>query len=170
MSKEGEPTQVDSTHKYNIIKKSGETSGLMREEEGSEQQQQESVAMVSAREIPGMQPEGPPPPQPEPELDPLGTMLKREYDHAVEQEIKKGVQKISDRFSRLVSQENTPTEVAKDALGNTSDYYERLIHAIQSDNSRSIADTTDGLYQLLYDLDFTEMRKLSAIKQEYNQL
>lgn len=149
---------------------SSESDNTPQKQEEESQEQSQPVAMQSARDIPGMQPEGPPAEQQPPELDPYGQMLKREYDHAVEQEIRKGIQKISDRYSRLVSQENTPTEVAKDNLGNTSDYYQRLMNAYHSGNSRSIADTTEGLYQLLYEFDFTEMRKLEAIKQEYNQL
>lgn len=105
----------------------------------------------------------------EPELEPFEAMQKREYNYTLDQEIKKGMQKISERFARLVSQENTPTEVAKDSIGNTSDYYERIMNAIHAGNYQWLADTKEGVYQFLYDLDFTEMRKLEAIKQEYNQ-
>lgn len=105
----------------------------------------------------------------EPPLEPFEAMQKREYNYTLDQEIKKGMQKISERFARLISQENTPTEVAKDSIGNTSDYYERIMNAIHAGNYQWLADTKEGVYQFLYDLDFTEMRKLEAIKQEYNQ-
>lgn len=103
------------------------------------------------------------------ELEPYEAMLKREYDHAIELEISKGMQKVNERFARLLSQENKPTDVAIDALGNSSDYYERIVRSVQSDNWQWFADTREGVYQKLYDLDFTEMRKLEAIQQEYNQ-
>lgn len=101
--------------------------------------------------------------------EPYEQMLKREYDHAVELEISKGMQKVSERFARLVAQENKPTDVAVDALGNSSDYYERIVRSVQSDNWKWFADTREGVFQKLYDLDFTEMRKLEAIQQEYKQ-
>ena len=102
---------------------------------------------------------------------PYQEMLKREYDYAVEQEIQKGTRMIRERFARLLSQEKTPTDVAVDNLGNSSDDYERMVNAIQGDNPQALAadGTREGLYEMLYSLDFTQMRKLEAIKQEYKQ-
>jgi hypothetical protein len=101
---------------------------------------------------------------------PYQDMLKREYDHAVDEEIRKGIRAISERFTRLYSQERHPTDTTPhDTLGNNSDYYERIMTAYQSGNWQALASTTEDLYTMLYDFQFTEMRKIEAIKQEYNQ-
>lgn len=133
------------------------------------QPQPQQQAPDWAADVPA--PVQPPSPQTPAEegVDPYAAMLKREYMHAVNQEIVKAIQKCSERFARLLSQERTPTDVASDNLGNTSDDYERIVNAYQSGNSEALANSIDELYQMLDDLDFTQMRKLDAIKQEYNQ-
>ncbi len=112
--------------------------------------------------------ESEPYPEPQPdESSPFGDMLKREYENAMQKEIKKGIQQISERFRRMLSQERRSTDVARDALGKSSDDYERIIRNYYSGNSEALAGTTEDLYEMLYELKFTEMKPLDVIKQQY---
>ena len=103
------------------------------------------------------------------EEKPFARMLREEYEHALNAEIHKGTQRVMTRFTRLYSQERTPTDVVKDSLGNTSDFYENLVNTIQSGNTKAIGDTIEDVYKMLESLPFTEMRPLDALKQEYSQ-
>ena len=133
-------TVSESVHKYDI-------------QQPEEQQQQQTQPLPEAPEIP----------------DPARTMLKEEYDYALQQEIRKGTAKIEERFVRLVSQEKNLMDRQYDALGNSSDDYERIAKAIRSDNLLALGESTEEVYRMLYDLDFTGMRPIEAIKQQYRQ-
>lgn len=148
---EPDPTKADSTHKYNIE----ETIG------GPTSPSTEPATAITTEA---------PPPESIQMRNPYQEMLKREYDYAVDQQIRKGIQALNERFTRLYSQERNPTDTSPhDNLGNTSDYYERIINAYQSGNWQALAPTIEELYAMLFDLRFTEMRNIEAIKQEYNQ-
>lgn len=135
-------TISESVHKYDI-----------EQPEEQQQTQTQTQPLPEAPEIP----------------DPAKVMLKEEYDYALQQEIKKAVAKLDERFVRLSSQEKTLTDIKCDALGNSSDDYERMVAAIRSGNESILGDTTEDVYRMLYDLDFTGMRPIEAIKQQYRQ-
>jgi hypothetical protein len=157
-SDDDEPAaKTDTIHKYNIEQAIGEgpTPTLLSPSEPAS-----AVITTATTETPeSIQ-----------MTSPYQDMLKREYDHAVDEEIRKGIQEISERFVRLQSQERSPTDTSPhDNLGNTSDDYERIVTAYQSDSWQALAPTIEEFYAMLYDLRFTEMRDIEAIKQEYNQ-
>ena len=180
---EADPSKADSTHKYNIIEESAPLPTVKADDPtaaATTTTATESQLIPTPTSLPEGDPCCGPPagavaaaiaavPEEIQMSSPYQEMLKREYDHAVDQQIRKGIQAVSERFTRLFSQERNPTDVAKDSLGNTSDYYERIVNAYQSDNWQSLANTTEELYAMLFDLRFTEMRNIEAIKQEYNQ-
>jgi hypothetical protein len=119
---------------------------------------------------PTIQPQQEPQAEPQPELQtsPFDEMIEKEYNHRLDLEISKARSKITERFSRLMVQEHGKDDHVPDALGHDSDYYENLADAIKSNDPR-LGATKDDVYQYLYDLKFTEMRKLDAIKQEFNK-
>lgn len=177
---EADPSKADSTHKYNIIEESASMPSVKADDPTATTTTESQLIPTTPTSLPEGDPCCGPPegavaaaiaavPQEIQMSSPYQEMLKREYDHAVDQQIRKGIQAVSERFTRLFSQERNPTDVAKDSLGNTSDYYERIVNAYQSDNWQFLANTTEELYTMLFDLRFTEMRNIEAIKQEYNQ-
>lgn len=100
---------------------------------------------------------------------PFVDMLKREYEAELDKQISAAVNKVSARFGMLLSQERNPGDVAKDSLGNRSDYYENLVTSVQQGDPR-IGKTKEEVYQYLAkNLPFTEMRNIEAIKQEFQQ-
>jgi hypothetical protein len=96
----------------------------------------------------------------------FGNAIDRDYRRALEEGITKALDKVSRRFSMMLSQERNPMDVARDALGNDTDYYENLMDAIRSGDP-SAGSTLEDVYLRLYNLAFTEMRSLDAIKQQY---
>lgn len=93
--------------------------------------------------------------------------IDQEFNNAMEEEIKKGVQAIYRRFNMMLAQERTPKDHAKDALGHETDFYENLVNAVQSGDP-SAGKTTEEVYLNLYNLAFTGMRSLDALKQEFS--
>lgn len=101
-----------------------------------------------------------------PQKSAFGSAIDRDYRRALEEGIKKAMDKVSRRFSMMLSQERTPMDVARDALGNDTDYYENLMDAVRSGDP-SAGSTLEDVYIRLYNLAFTEMRSLDALKQQY---
>ena len=106
--------------------------------------------------------------QPAPAPNPFDEMMEKEYNHRLDVEMSKARNKITERSSRLMIQEHGINDHQPDALGHDSDFYENLADAIKSNDPR-LGATKEDVYQYLYDLEFTEMRKLDAIKQEFKK-
>lgn len=102
------------------------------------------------------------------EQSPFQEMLVKEYHAALDKQIATATNKVMERFTRLMSQERSPDDVQKDALGNSSDFYENLVTAVQTGDPR-IGKTKEEVYDYLFKLNFTGMRDIAAIKQEYQQ-
>jgi hypothetical protein len=102
----------------------------------------------------------------QPEETPFDEMIRREYELALDEQIKKAVDKINRRATALMSQESSITDVILDNLGHDSDWYEDLALAVQNKDPR-VGQMKEDVYKYLADLGFTEMKPLESIKQMY---
>jgi hypothetical protein len=100
------------------------------------------------------------------EPSPFDAMIKREYELAMDKEIKKALSKINRRKTALMSQESSLTDVQVDALGHDADWYDDLEIAVRSNDPR-VGSNKEQIYSYLEGLKFTEMKKLEAVKQMY---
>lgn len=114
-------------------------------------------------------------PQPEQEqqqqaeqASPFDSMLDSEYNHILDVQINKALAKIQERFGRMMSQERGLSDKPKDKLGYTTDDYENMVKQIRARDLNE-GSSREEVYQQLYALKFTEMRKLDLIKQEFNR-
>lgn len=113
-------------------------------------------------EIAGATAEGPPR-----EKTAFDKAVDRDYNKAMEDEIEKGLRQIMERFVRMLAQEPNPNVFAVDALGHDTDFYENLMDAVRSGNPAA-GSTREEVYLNLYNLPFTGMRSLEALKQQYS--
>jgi hypothetical protein len=100
------------------------------------------------------------------EDDMFAQALDNEYQTELDKEIKKGMNAIHSRYIQLQAQENPAVDLrpAIDALGYSSDWYYNLWWAIKD---KAEPGTKEEIYTKLYNLTFTNMRKLEAIQQQY---
>lgn len=103
--------------------------------------------------------------QPEPVS--FDNLVKREYEYAMDQEIKKALNKINRRVTALSAQESGLIDVIKDALGHDSDWYQDLEIAVRNNDPR-VGQTKEDVYRTLEALRFTDMKPLATIQQMYS--
>ena len=104
------------------------------------------------------------------EASPFDSMLDSEYNHILDQQINKALAKIQERFGRMMVQERGLGDKPKDRLGYNTDDYENMVKQIRAQAANeSSGYNREEIYQKLYDLKFTEMRRLDLIKQEFNR-
>jgi hypothetical protein len=102
----------------------------------------------------------------EPSEMPFDEMIKRELDLAIDSEIKQALNRIMKRQTALMSQESSLADIVKDELGHDSDWYEDLVDAVRNNDTR-LGASKEEIYEYLYDLEFTEMRSLDALREMY---
>lgn len=102
----------------------------------------------------------------QPPETPFNEMMRREYELALDDQIKKAVDKINRRATALMSQESSITDVVQDGLGHDSDWYEDLALAVQNKDPR-VGQTKEDVYNYLADLGFTEMKPIEILKKMY---
>lgn len=96
-------------------------------------------------------------------------MLDSEYNRILDEQISKALSKMQERFGRMMVQEQGLGDKPKDRLGYNTDDYENMIKQIRARDLNEGSSTREEVYQQLYNLKFTEMRKLDLIKQEFRR-
>lgn len=103
------------------------------------------------------------------EASPFDSMLDSEYNHILDVQISKALSKIQERFGRMMVQEHGLSDKPKDKLGYNTDDYENMVKQIRARDLNEGSSTREEVYQQLYNLKFTEMKRLDLIKQEFNR-
>lgn len=116
--------------------------------------------------LPASTTDAPAPMTDQPPETPFNEMIRREYEFAMDQEIKKALNKMNSRATALMSQETTLTPMIEDALGHDADWYEDLVLAVQNNDPR-VGQTKEDVYNYLADLGFTEMKPIETLKKMY---
>lgn len=99
-------------------------------------------------------------------VDPFTQAVIKAYNDELDKEIKKGLNQIHERYIRMMAQENPTVDMrpAIDELGNSTDWYKNLYWAIKDGAEPG---TKEQIYSKLQTMNFTNMRKLEAIQQQY---
>jgi hypothetical protein len=132
----------------------------------AEEQQQQPIAEQQSQQPPQPQPEQQQ--QQEAEASPFDSMLDSEYNRILDEQISKALSKMQERFGRMMVQEQGLGDKPKDRLGYNTDDYENMIKQIRARDLNE-GSSREEVYQQLYNLKFTEMRKLDLIKQEFRR-